>query len=520
MKSIMIVIALLGSSLMYPTFGQVDDNPVTFTWEGAFSGNKAVWKVDDTFNRYSVGGVDVNVLLVDPFDQNTDTGNPSDYNDYTKTNSFYGRGNMVFQITSDAHNQPVCLEFTFSKNVLLHNFDVWDLDYLASASNPFSTYQDSLSFFASNDEGPVKLFLKRISDKSTFKIIQQSVVADYIPGVNGDLSHKDTLGALRVSSLVGLNKFTICYAGGAADEGLSNSQALKIDAFTFCEAKGSISGFVIDNNTSNMLSGSKIRLLDSLDLPVRNENGDIMEMMTSNDGKYYFGNLPFGKYNVVEINPDGYESVKDMDELNDDRISVVLSLFAPDSKDRNFYDKLFSPLAVELLDWEAQRKGSKIEVNWTTQREVSSDYFDILVSHDGIVFNSVGKVPSKNSQVKADYHFSFDQSAGKEIYVALNEYDLDGRVYRKGIKKVISDEKWSAFSLYPNPSQDFITLDFFANPQSEVTYLVTDVKGNILIKNVTSTTHCIIPTDYLPAGHYFIQVNDGSKSETRMFIKL
>ncbi|MBK9150670.1 MAG: hypothetical protein IPM26_06550 [Saprospiraceae bacterium] len=41
--------------------------PVRFTWEGAVNGNKAVWNVNDTENTYpNVGGIDVNVKLLDP----------------------------------------------------------------------------------------------------------------------------------------------------------------------------------------------------------------------------------------------------------------------------------------------------------------------------------------------------------------------------------------------------------------------------------------------------------------------
>jgi hypothetical protein len=111
MKLYLITIWILSAFMIH---AQHCANPVKFTWEGFTIGNRAVWKVDDTYNNYlDIGGVDVQVSLSDPFLKNTNTSNPSDYGDYTKTNTFYGRGNLAFQITSVQSNQPVCLEFSF-----------------------------------------------------------------------------------------------------------------------------------------------------------------------------------------------------------------------------------------------------------------------------------------------------------------------------------------------------------------------------------------------------------------------
>nr|MBP9056534.1 hypothetical protein [Saprospiraceae bacterium] len=66
-------------------YAQTCNTPTVFTWEGAYTGNKAVWKVNDTLQTYSnINAVDVQLRLIDPFNQNTDTGNPSEFNDYTK----------------------------------------------------------------------------------------------------------------------------------------------------------------------------------------------------------------------------------------------------------------------------------------------------------------------------------------------------------------------------------------------------------------------------------------------------
>ena len=66
--------------------------PTVFTWEGAAEGNKAVWNADDTLNTYlDIDGIDVQIRLIDSLHLNTTTENPSEFNDYSKTNTFYGR---------------------------------------------------------------------------------------------------------------------------------------------------------------------------------------------------------------------------------------------------------------------------------------------------------------------------------------------------------------------------------------------------------------------------------------------
>ena len=47
-----------------------------------------------------------------------------------------------------------------------------------------------------------------------------------------------------------------------------------------------------------------------------------MEITTGSDGKYYFPYLTINKYKVVQINPTGYESVRDKDVINDNIIAV------------------------------------------------------------------------------------------------------------------------------------------------------------------------------------------------------
>jgi hypothetical protein len=308
--------------------GQIGTSkPTQFTWEGALDGNKAMWKVDDTLNVYqNLDGIDLSLKLVDPNKINTNTQNPSEYNDYTKTNTFYNKGNLAFQLTSTQKTQSACLEFSFSKPVFLNDFQVWDLDMLQSGTSATSTYQDSVSFFASNKLGNIPLSLNYMDENPAFTIIKQSAKANFIAGTNGDITHNNTKGAVVVSSLEPLETFTLCHANGSQDDGLSNSHAIKITSFSFTELLGGLSGTVYNKDTGLPLAGSIIKLVDQYGNIVENKHGWAMQILTDETGHYHFEHLPMGFYTVVQINPIGYESVNDIDGVNDDKIIVELNV--------------------------------------------------------------------------------------------------------------------------------------------------------------------------------------------------
>ena len=69
--------------------------------------------------------------------------------------------------------------------------------------------------------------------------------------------------------------------------------------------------------------------------------------------------------------------------------------------------------------------------------------------------------------------------------------DLPGRTNQKvyiqsGVNFSIEDEGVSNFKIYPNPSSDFLNLEFVAIKSGETKFNIADVEGRI-IKSVTTT---------------------------------
>lgn len=451
-----------------------------FTWEGAFEGNKAIWKADDTLNVYKdVQGIDVTVRLLDPLKLNTTTSNPSEFNDWTKTNTFFRRGSLAFQIVSRGKKQAACLEFVFSRPVMMTKFPVWDIDMLQSTDNPWSTYQDSLSFSAENDTGRVSLNIEPMTKTSKVFIKGHEVRAICIPGVNGDLLYNDPDGGIIVSSTSYLNKFTLCYANGSDDDGLSNSHATRMPEFQFAELLGSVSGFVREDITENPLAGAVLRLLDADGNQVYNRQGQLMEATTGADGSYSFGYLPLGVYTVVQTDPKGYESVRDTDGANDNRIEVKLTFLDFVTENNDFFEKLLAPLPVSITGLRAlPLSDGWYRLEWKTESEYNNDRYIIALSGDGIRFTDIGSVKSANTPGN-EYGFDFKGLAGNVFYVRLSQADFDGRNSVLGTLAIRQESKELSFSLYPNPAKSFVTLSLPDADGAQVT--IHDICGRLVL---------------------------------------
>ncbi|MBK8626277.1 MAG: T9SS type A sorting domain-containing protein [Saprospiraceae bacterium] len=467
-----IYLLLMGkTTLLIGQLGTV--KPTFFTWEGATSGNRAVWKVDDTHNVYrDLDGVDVTIQLLDPLNLNTTTKNPSEFNDFTKSNTFFNRGNLAFQITSSQKAQTACMEFAFSKPVFLNQYQIWDIDMLQSSPHNVSTYQDSVSFMATNKAGNVALSLAPLDENPTFTITKQSAKANFRAGVNGDVQHNDKKGAIAISSDIPIEKFTLCYANASDDDGSSNSHAVKIPEFSFTELLGGISGQVIDDNTGLPLAGSVVRLLDQNGEYVLNKFGWFMQTMTDESGLYSFDHLTMGTYTIFQINPPGFDSIKDLDDVNDNKITAELDVISPFSNGNNFYEIMQAPLPVTLDSYQAFiNEDHAIVAQWQVASEINCSHYDIEILNTNNAILSKERVDISSDKDGQYCVLIPYQGNDKKLYVNLIQYDFDGKRSHLGTKVINLKNPQQDIKFYPNPTNGIIILE----NTSDVSILKTEI---------------------------------------------
>jgi hypothetical protein len=495
----------------------------SFTWEGANSGNKAIWKPDDKSNNYILNGVNVQISLKDSLGLNTTTTNPSEFNDFTKTNTFYGRANLALQIKSQTTRQPVCLEFEFSHPVVLKKFNVFDIDMLQSGTHLPSTYQDSVHFSAFDLNGEVPLTLSYLSASPSYTIYGQSAKANYIAGVNGDIGHTNLSGGVLVTSSLPISKFILCYANGSEDDGNSNSHAIKIMGFEYQEALGRIEGTVYDVDTNLPLAGSELTLVDyNTGNEITNKAGENMKVITTSDGHYIFPLLPLGKYRILQINPLGYTSHSDIDGTNDNIIVADIDVNHPVSLDNDFYEVMFSPLPVKIsaIDLYALHN-QEYRLSWTAEQELNNDFYEISISHDGINYKTLGKVNAINeSHTTYSFDFTLDSKSNK-AYVRLAQYDIDGAYTILGVKTIVSKIDGDTFTFAPNPFSENGNIVFNENNENYTSYQIYDALGKIMQTSFIPTgitQHTLHLTD-LSDGLYFLVLQGINTTKSLKIVK-
>lgn len=479
-----------------------------FTWEGDYFGNKAVWKGGDTHNEYVVDGVRVTVDLLDTFNMNTTPDRKSEFNDFTKTNTFYGRGNLAFQIMSLKSGQNVCLNFAFDKPILLNDFTIFDIDMLQSSKRPFSTFLDSVHVTASNALDNVPLELSFMAELTTLIVNEQQVKAMYQAGLNGDLDHNDPAGAIRINSDSPIEQFKLCLSNGSEDDGMSNSQAIKINKFTFRELIGSIAGRVYDRKNEKPLQGFKVYLVDyKTGLPIYNKDKQLMTAVTDFDGKYQFDKLPMGKYKVIELDDPAYDSDNDIDGINDNTIEVTLNIEKPISIDNDFYETLKSPLPVKLTNMEVvSLKGNQYQIRWQVASELNNEKYIIETSDFGRIYVVSGDISATNNIRQNNYSYNFTHDAvNPTFYVKLSQADFDGTMRELGVQRVNANIIAGNVDVYPNPASDHFVARW-SYPGGYAQYEIKNTEG----KTVTSgniadhATQCFIPVFSLAKGLYYV----------------
>ena len=98
-------------------------------------------------------------------------------------------------------------------------------------------------------------------------------------------------------------------------------------------------------------------------------------------------------------------------------------------------------LPVELSSFESHSMESHNSVNWVTQSEYSSDYFQLESSEDGIIWNTLNvQSAAGNSVGRIEYNHS-DTKYFKTTYYRLIQYDIDGQFEKYGPIVVTRDDK-------------------------------------------------------------------------------
>ena len=160
---------------------------------------------------------------------------------------------------------------------------------------------------------------------------------------------------------------------------------------------------------------------------------------------------------------------------------------------------LLEPDAVELSNFALNTSGYSVLVNWSTASELNSKAWDIQRSSDGVVYASVGSLPTHGTTNSAQtYSYTDNVTSAGTYYYRLYEISLDGNsklVYSDKIVVGNMPVRYELAQNYPNPAGPSATrIDFALKNPGKTTLKIYNVLGE--------ETKTLINGEQLNAGFY------------------
>jgi hypothetical protein len=183
-----------------------------------------------------------------------------------------------------------------------------------------------------------------------------------------------------------------------------------------------------------------------------------------------------------------------------------------------------NPIPVDVVRFEAQRKGSVNELVWTTAQELNSRWFIVERSTDGTNYAPIGQVAAAGtSNTLKNYAFT-DNAPIKGInHYRLRMVDRDNSFRYSWVRKV-RNEGLANVLVYPNPVTDKLVVDVQVDKSVNGQLLVIDVSGKMLVSRTVNLAQGqnLLPIEAasLQRGAYLVKLVMEGDVVVRKFNKL
>ena len=172
-----------------------------------------------------------------------------------------------------------------------------------------------------------------------------------------------------------------------------------------------------------------------------------------------------------------------------------------------------NPLPIELISFNANANGDRVDLKWSTSAEINNDYFTVERSIDGKKWEEIlTRAGSGNSsQIQEYYDVDYEPLEGLSYY-RLKQTDYDGEYSYSNIVPVrFYSNGNGTLSIFPNPvnSGNELALAFNGVEEEEVLLVIRDVTGreffSKVIVNIIDGNLVGLPIEsVIPSGIYLI----------------
>jgi hypothetical protein len=166
------------------------------------------------------------------------------------------------------------------------------------------------------------------------------------------------------------------------------------------------------------------------------------------------------------------------------------------------------------------KKASSVELNWKTASEINAKEFQVERMDNGGNFIQIGSVKAAGNTNKLTAYSFIDFTANKQSirYYRLRMVDFDGKYKYSNTIKIADENAANEVVVYPNPTNDKISIANANLNFAAVSYKVMNLTGDV-VKVGTSNINEINVSD-LAAGMYMLSVIDeANEAVTVKFIK-
>jgi uncharacterized delta-60 repeat protein len=233
-----------------------------------------------------------------------------------------------------------------------------------------------------------------------------------------------------------------------------------------------------------------------------------------------FGNNGYVISDLGNPNDYSYASI-----VQPDNKIVLAGTSGYGSEDNNSYDFSIAryivgtALPITLSSFTATKKQTSVLLDWQTANEQNNTYFSIeRSSKSNNNFKEVGRVNSKGNSYKPQ-QYSFEDSSpfNGSNYYRLKQVDADGKMTYSKVA-FIDFSKADTIKLYPNPVKDVITLEGL-NVSGKTNISIISLQGSVLAKTTTTNSTYTGNIKQLPAGTYYVRIEEGKNVSTIKFMK-
>ena len=174
-------------------------------------------------------------------------------------------------------------------------------------------------------------------------------------------------------------------------------------------------------------------------------------------------------------------------------------------------DAMQTSLPLDLLSFTQRPENTRTELLWTTANEYDFSHFELQISIDGINWSTEAKIEGRGGDHVNTYNYWLDRPSQGNLYVRLNQVDLDQSSSFSNSLVIEPIEKEEAISIFPNPASDIINYKI-NGPAGQIE--IMDIQGKVKHAVWVRPGEGYIDCNQFERGMYFILFKSAGYTNT------